>query len=228
MGDMMKDSEGFVLLRRREPEDSPKKGGKDRKEKKRHYPEFRKGSWKAAALKLLRKTFVPSTTEDFHFTKLKNIVVVFDSDRRPKTFRFNTRQDRDKLRDFADGYDDAYVLINAGNWEYLRVPLRSYLKLAEIDRIYIRFRLHATYDESDDETEVYRMEKTITDINDLAYFLVHHRHCIDGVYDIQSECCGFAIYRFDFRVMVVKRNRDVETWKDDLNGFMRKYGLRLF
>ena len=75
---------------------------------------------------------------------------------------------------------------------------------------------------------VYEAQHTFMNINELAWFIIHHRHCIEGVYDVQAECYGFADYSFRFKIMVIHNNHEVETFKGDMNDFMKKYNLKLF
>lgn len=221
-----RDAEGFLQLIRRttvptkivdiEKEDKPSK---------KKWPKFDKGSWKAEMLKELRKHLVPKGTEDFHFIHTDNLVVSFG--KKTRTFKFHNRLDLERLKSLAKGSDETKVLINAGDGEFLAVSAKSYIKLAGIDRLCIRFKLEANYDD-DTTCTVYTSEHWITNVNELAWFLIHHRHCIAGVYDVQAECYGFADYAFKCKTMVIHRDRTVETWKDDLNGFMKKYHLKLF
>jgi len=199
---------------------------KTKKEKKTKLPKFSKGSWKHAALACLKHAFVGKDTEDFHFVRNENLVVCLDP-KKTKVIPFRTRFDFTKLKTLGRNYSKAFVLINAADGTYLRMGVKSYTKLAGIDRIYIKFKLLASYDD-DTTLEVYRSEKTITNINELAYYIIHHQHCIDGVYDVQAECYGFADYAFKFKIMVWKSDNTVETYKGDMNDFMEKYGLRMF
>ena len=221
----MTDNDGFYLLVRKSPTKSEKSKDKDDKPKKVKWPKYEKGTWKAETLKFLRKHFVPKDSVDFHFVKNDNIVVSFG--KKVKAFKFHSRLDFVRLKALAKGSDDTKVLINAGDGEFLSISPKSYIKLADIDRMYIKFKLIANYDDNS-TCEVYNSEHVFTNINELAHFIIHHRHCIDGVYDVQAECYGFADYAFKFKVMVIHNNHEVETWKDDFNGFMKKYNLKLF
>ena len=223
-----KDKDGFYRLIRKVPQaiGLPKEM-KDDKPKKLKWPKFDKGSWKNSALKFLRKAFIPSTTVDFHFTKTENLVVAFNTKKKSKVFRFSTMLDLERLKALAKDYEDARVLISAGDGEYLSISIKSYIKLCDVDRMYIKFKLDAAYDD-DSTCRVYDSQHTFTNINELAWFIIHHRHCIAGVYDVQAECYGFADYSFNFKIMVIHNDHRVETFKGDMNDFMKKYKLKPF
>jgi len=219
------DSDGFYKLIRKNP-DSPKVE-KPKEPKKVKWPKYEKGSWKATTLKFLRKAFVPKTSVDFHFTKTDNLVVALGSKKKPKVIKFNNRLDLVKLKAMSKEYDEARVLISAGNGEYLSMSVKSYIKLCDIDRMHLTFKLDAYYDD-ESTCNVYEAQHTFMNINELAWFIIHHRHCIEGVYDVQAECYGFADYSFRFKIMVIHNNHEVETFKGDMNDFMKKYNLKLF
>lgn len=222
------DKDGFYQLIRRQVETPPPPPKpKEEKHKKAKWPKYDKGTWKYRTLKELRKILIPKTTVDFHFIKADSLVVAFDSKKRPRAFKFHNKLDLVKLKALNKTYSDAKVLINAGDNEFLSMSVKSYIKLSSIDRIHIDFKLSASYDDGS-SCEVYRAEHDITNINELAHFIIHHRHCIEGVYDVQAECYGFADYTFKIKTMVIHNDRSVKTWKDDFNGFMKKYKLKQF
>ena len=225
----MHDNDGFYQLIKKAPKAPVVKADKpkDDKPKKLKWPKFDKGSWKATTLKYLRQAFIPKTTEDFHFTKTSNLVVAFGPKKKPKVFKFNTKLDLVKLKALSKEYDDAKVLISAGDGEYLAMSVKSYIKLCDIDRMYLQFKLDASYDD-DSTCRVYDAQHTFVNINELAWFIIHHRHCIAGVYDVQAECYGFADYAFKIKIMVIHNDHRVETFKGDMNEFMKKYNLKLF
>lgn len=222
-----RDNDGFYSLVRRTPvvikESKPKE--KDDEPKKVKWPKFNKGSWKATALKSLRKFRRSKDEVDFHFVRNDNLVVSFG--KKAKVFKFHNRLDLLRLKALNKASEDTRVLLNAGEGQFLSISTKSYIKLCDIDRMYIKFTLSASYDD-DSSCEIYQSEQFITTINQLAWYIIHHQHCIDGVYDVQAECYGFADYHFKFKILVIHNNHEVETFKGDMNDFMEKYHLRLF
>ena len=212
-----RDTEGFLTLK-------PAKKDKPKKSKKK--PKFKKGTWKHWLWKKLKSWKSGKSVEDFHFTRLENLIIYNDG--KPKVKIFSSQYSLDKIRKYQDTYKDAYLLINSTDQMYTRISLKSYLKLMEVDKIAINFRLRARYDCDVEVADVYELDEVIDSINELCRFINYHRQAINGVYEIQSQCCGYTDYEFKFKILVMKRDGSTETYKSDMNDFMKAYGLYQF
>lgn len=207
--------------------DEPKPEVKKEREKKVKPPKFKKGGWKHWLYKKLKGWKSCKYVEQFHFTKRSNILIACESD--PEVMFFNHKVGKGtikKLQKLA-GKENVFVLIDAYDQVYVKFPVKSYLKLMEIDKMIISFRLRANNDDIE-IVDVYEDEVVITNINDLAAYINHFRQGIEGVYEIQANCCCFTYYEFKVKIVVMKTDGSVETYKGDMNDFMKEYGLHQF
>lgn len=222
---MSKKDEFFTLVPRKSEEKSKK--DKKSKEKEIKAPEFKKGSWKHWLWKKLKKWKSSRFVKDFHFVKFDNLAI-YSKDGKPKVIISSTRFDLKKLKELQKKYDDLYVLVNATEHMYMRISLKAYLRLMEIDKIAISFKLRASYDGEVEVMDVYQTDTVIDNINELANFINFHRKGVEGVYEIQAQCCAYTDYDFKFKILVYKRDGSVETYKSDMNDFMKAYDLYQF
>jgi len=200
---------------------------KKEKEKKVKPPKFKKGGWKHWLYKKLRGWHSGKFVEQFHFTKRNNILIACESD--PEVMFFNRRVGKGTIKALQKlaGKDNVYVLVDAYDQTYVKFSIKSYLKLMEIDKLIISFRLRANND-GVEIVDVFEREDIIDNINDLAAYINHHRRGIDGVYEIQSNCYCFTDYEFKMKLVVMKTDGSVETYKGDMNDFMKAYDIYPF
>ena len=203
--------------------------GKSKEEKKpkpkAKEPRFKKGSWKQVLYKKLKKWKSSRYVEDFHFVKAKNLVIYTGSGDTLKAETFDHVMKKSRLKKLKS--KDGFVMIYAYDDTYTKISIESYLKLLEIDRIIIEFHLSASFDGLD-ECDVYENTLVIDNINDLLAFINQHRAGINGVYEIQANCCCFTDYTFQMKMVVKKIDGSVQTYKSDMNDFMKEYKLRQF
>ena len=192
---------------------------------KSNKPHFKK-KWQKWLWKKLSKWRSGRYVEDFHFVRLDNLVI-YRTDK-PKVIVSKSKFDIKKIRSLKKKHSDLYVLINATDLMYMRVSLKSYIKLMEIDKIAIEFKLRAAFDGEFDVMDVYDNTIILDNINDLARFINQHRCSINGIYELQVNCCGYTDYDYRFHIMVYKRDGSIETYKSDMNDFMEAYGLYQF
>lgn len=204
-------------------ESKPKGSDKDKKAKK---PHFKKGSWKHWLYKLAMKWKPSRFVEDFHFTKLENVLIAQSSD--PEVMLFKKRVDKHTLKEISRLADDCYILINATSHMFMKISIASYKKLMKIDKIAINFTLQASYDGECEIQDIYHFEQVIDSINELAKFINYHRQGIEGVYEVQAQCCAYTDYFFKFKILVYKTDGSCDTYKSDMNDFMKDYGLYEF
>lgn len=241
---MYHDNEGFIVLdwkkplitkesnnseyRDKENKQADNKLSKNNKTKTKQV-KFKKGSWKNVAWKILKKAFIPNSDRDFNSRLISDLLVGFhkDSNKSSKVIETNEGFTLDQLQNFKSKFDRKFVLIKASHNTYLKVSLKSYRKLREIKRMYILFVLEVELDDGT-TSEALRQEKIITNINELAYYVTHHQHCVDGIYQLEAESCGFVTYGFNFKLVVEKNDGKVETYKGDMNEFMLAYDLDPF
>lgn len=215
-----KDGEFFTLI--------PKKPAKPEKKKKEvKPPKFKKGGWKHWLYKKLKNWKSSRFVDEFHFEKRKNILIAHQRD--PEVMFFNKKISKSTLKKLQKlaGKDGVYILVDAYDKMYMRFSVESYLKLMKIDKMIINFHLCADNDgvETVDITE---REEYITNINDLAAYINYHRQAIEGVYEIQANCSCYTSYDFKFKIVVMKTDGSVETYKGDMNDFMKAYGIYPF
>lgn len=235
----MKDADGFyVLIPHKEPgylnkfigvRSKPKEVQNDSNENiKKKKVKFKKGTWKHSMLKLLRKWKPSRFITEFHQTKLENLVIYGDGKLRAD--RFTGPFDASALKSIRKKNPTSFVLINTGTDAYIKIPIKSYIRLANVDKIGINFTLSCGYDEEDmeddeDRYDIIYDERVIDSINELLLYVEYIRHMVDGIYELQALCCGYNRYDFQFKIMVYNRNGTVETYKSDMNDFLEDYDL---
>ena len=219
------DKDGFlVLIPKKTKNDKSESKPKKEKPEKAHKNPFKKGSWKSYMYKRLKKWKPSKLSPDFHFVKSENIILMTDGET-PKVSLFNHRLTKGKLEKLKQKHQDCAVLINCGVNTYLKISLKSYLKLIEIDKIYISVSITALDDGFNERFDFYNTEQVITNINDLMSFVNYHRQCIEGIYEIQANVCSFTDVNFKFKIVVLKRNGKAEVYKGDMNDFMAAYDI---
>lgn len=232
----MKDADGFyVLIPHKEPgylnkfigvRSKPKEVQNDSSvNNKKKKVKFKKGTWKHSMLKLLRKWKPSRFITEFHQTKLENLVIYGDGKLRAD--RFTGPFDASALKSIRKKNPTSFVLINTGTDAYIKIPIKSYIRLMNVDKIGINFTISCGYDEEDDEDryDIIHDERVIDSINELLLYVEHIRHMVDGIYELQALCCGYNRYNFQFKIMVYNRNGAVETYKSDMNDFLEDYDL---
>lgn len=219
-------NEFFTLIPRAKVDGDNQKS-KKKKDSQSEKPKFKKGSWKHYLWKKIKKWKSSKFVEDFHFVKFDNLAV-YTKDGKPKIVMSSSRFDLKKLKDLQKKHGDLYVFVNATERMYMKISLKSYLKLMEIDKIAINFRLEACFDGEVEIDELYESDTIIDNINELANYINYHRKGIEGVYEIQARCCAYTDYHFKCRILVYKRDGSVETYKSDMNDFMKAYDLYQF
>lgn len=216
-------SEFYQLIRKTSvpvPEKEPKK-------KKKKSPKFKKGSWKQWLFKKVKDWKSSRYVQDFHFTKLENVIIA--DGKNPKVLIFKKRLDKDSLKEIKRKVgDDAFILVNATDRMYMRISLSSYKKLMDIDKVGISFRLRAYYDGEEDVMDICQYERVIDNINDLCKYINYHRQGVEGIYEVQAQCCGYTDFAFQYKILVYKTDGNVETYKGDMNDFMKAYDLYQF
>ena len=161
-------------------------------------------------------------------TKLENLVIYGDGKLRAD--RFTGPFDASALKSIRKKNPTSFVLINTGTDAYIKIPIKSYIRLMNVDKIGINFTLSCGYDEEDmeddeDRYDIVYDERVIDSINELLLYVEHIRHMVDGIYELQALCCGYNRYDFQFKIMVYNRNGTVETYKSDMNDFLEDYDL---
>ena len=227
-------NDDFYVLIRKKPEDTkidpviPKENvieiEPDKESHKKKLPKYKKSSWKHALLKRMKKWREDSNVEDFHFTKLENIIICFGKKKSTVTTSYSRFGIHMLKSIYKKHRDDAYILINATDQMYMKMDIMSYLKLMTIVKIGIDFTLEGSYDGLE-KVDILHSDIIIDNINELCRFINYHRQAIEGVHQLQCECCGFMEYDYRFRMMVWKTDNTVEVYKGDMNDFMTKYGL---
>lgn len=216
------DQDGFLKLIRKtkpEPAEKPKDKPKD-KEKKNP---FKKGSWKHAMLKALLKWKSPKSIEDFHFTKMENLLVSTDDKKRYK--RFSTRLTKEKLDQFSVKHKKAMVLINAGDGVYLQITLKCYLALMDIKRLKVSIDLKGQEDAAGESEwfDIFTDELVIDSINELMSFINYYRKLVDGIMTVQAHCCWYTYVKYKIHTVVLKQDGTAEAYKGDFNDFLNAY-----
>ena len=227
----MSANDGFFKLIRKVPvqqedkDKKKKKAKKDKKPKEKPLPKYKKGTWKRELLGRIKRMFVSPSVEDFHFTKSENLLISF-AKKDSVVMASRSRFKKNRIKELLKSSDDTTVLIHATDDIYIRMPAKTYLKLCEVDRIAIDVHFFARMD-YDEIIELDQREYNITHIGELADFIVQHRAGINGVYDMEAKCYGFQYPRYKIKTMVLRTDREVETYKD-INDFMEAYGLLEF
>ena len=235
----MKDADGFyVLIPHKEPEylnkliasrSKPKEVQNDSNENnKKKKVKFKKGTWKHSMLKLLRKWKPSRFITEFHQSKLENLVIYGDGKLRAD--RFTGPFDASALKSIRKKNPTSFVLINTGTDAYIKIPIKSYIRLMNVDKIGINFTLSCWYDEGypeddEDRYDIVHDERVIDSINELLRYVEHIRHMVDGIYEMQTLYCGYSRCDFRFKIMVYKKDGTVETYKSDMNDFLEDYDL---
>lgn len=232
----MKDADGFyVLIPHKEPgylnkfigaRSKPKEVQNDSNENnKKKKVKFKKGSWKHSMLKLLRKWKPSRFITEFHQSKLENLVIYGDGKLRAD--RFTGPFDASALKSIRKKNPTSFILINTGTDAYIKIPIKSYIRLANVDKIGINFTLTCGYDEEDDEDryDIEHDERVIDSINELLLYVEHIRHMVDGIYEMQALYCGYSRCDFRFKIMVYNKDGTVKTYKSDMNDFLEDYDL---
>ena len=207
----------------REPEKSSNQP-KEKTKSKKQDPKFKKGSWKHILWKKLKKWKSSRFVEEFHFVKQTNYLVYQTNGDQYRVEPFSTKIKRSKLDKLKKR--DAWVMISSYDREFMKTSLRSYLRLMQIDRIALEYHLIGILDD-EEPCDIYDETQVIDNVNDLVNFIKQHRAGINGVYDIQSYCCGYTYYEFKFRMVVRMRDGSVKTYKSE-NDFMKEYDLLQF
>ena len=119
-------------------------------------PKFKKGSWKHVLWKKLKKWKSSRFVEEFHFVKQTNYLVYQTNGEQYRLEPFAARIKRSKLDKLKKR--DAWVMISSYDKEYMKAPLKSYLKLMQIDRIALEYHLQGILDDEEscdiyDETQ---------------------------------------------------------------------------
>lgn len=231
----MFDNDGFYHLTKKAqgaPEIKQKAKSSQKSPKKTNVkpPKFKKSSWKHHLWKRIRDWRSSRYVEEFHFVKLENLVIYEeDSSGGDSKLRVYTTRNRLKKKQLSKlkKSDNAYVLVNSYDQMYTKVPLKSYLKLIEIDKIAFDLTLTGV-DDDGEEFDVLTQTVVVDNINDLMRYINTQRQGIEGVYEVEAACCGYTTFEFRFKIVVSKLNGEVITYKSDMNDFMSDYGLYKF
>lgn len=224
--DTVYDKDGFIQLIKKidKPEKEKKEQSKEtKKDLKDLKNPFKKGSWKARFFKLAKKFRVLKGVEDFHFVKLDNLLVYRNND--PKLVISKTRFSVKELEKIAKKYEESYVLINAYSNTFLKLSIKSYLKLIKINKIVIEYTVETQEDGEDDFFEIYTATEIFDNINALMGFINYYRQLIEGVSEIQARVCNYTWVNFKVKTLVVKQDGSTKTFKGDFNEVMKEYGI---
>ena len=192
---------------------------------------FKKGSWKRVAYKKLCKSIPGRNIKDFHFTRLTNFAIYRKNE--PKVIAFSESMKYDDVKKLSNKYPDAIVLINIRNNIYREISLKSYLKLAKIDKIYIDEKVYHEPDgwepDEDEDTELYEFEKTsvVHNINDLFSLVTYTLYMSAGINDLQARCLGYDWFEYRLKLMVATIDGKVKpykTWDD----FAKDYKVNIY
>lgn len=209
------DKDGYIVLTRKNKTEKVKK-------EKKHWPSFKKSSWKYWLFQRLKHHHFSS-----QFKNPENLLI-HDGEADDEVQDKHIEDDIKRYKKMLKKDPDAYIMVNAGNKVFMKVSLKSYIKLLEIKDMVIDFSLLTSWDGLEDE-EVYHQEYLIDSVNELCRFINFHRMGIEGVYDLQSNyCLAFNETTYKMKILVRKIDKTVETYKSDMNDFMKKYGLYLF
>lgn len=215
MEELKRGKDGFIELIKKK-----NKMSKDKKEKSKLLNPFKKGSRKWYLFKTLLKHKVMSIYSGFHNIKQNNYFFVKKNNKNFKVISFK----KSILNNDGFNNKDAFIMINIGNQTYVKISTKSYKKLVSITKMIINYRLIAV-DDDDEKYEIYSKDIIIDSINDLFNWINYYRQLIDGVAEIQSDCCNFTFYKYKVSTIVFKENNKSEVYTGDFNDFMKKYGL---
>lgn len=217
------DKDGFVQLVPRFTKDDKKTEKAKPETIKSNKNPFKKGSWKAWLFKKAKKWKSSKLVSDFHFTKLENIVV-YENDK-PKVILSKTKIGKDKLKKLADK-PNCYILINARDNVFVKLSIKSYLKLMKVNKMAITITVYGKDDgREDDPYIVYDDEMVLDNINDLMNWVNYLRQLINGVMSMQAQCCGYVWYDFKVKTVIIKTDGEPETYKGDFNEVMKAYNI---
>jgi len=202
------------------------------KKKKPKQPKFKKSSWKYWYYKRLKRFKGHSSfkcTNSSNFVVWKNVYGCGE-------LKIESGQDKAaskelKLMKTGDHEkSNGFVLVDTGDMMYTKIPVKSYFKLAHIDKMIIGARLVAVDDDGNgSKIDVWQEERLIRNLGELFQFINFHRQGISGVYDIMANgYLGFSKYEYLIKIVVCKTNGSIETYKGDMNDFMKEYGLYQF
>lgn len=212
------DKDGFIqLIRRTEPKE--RKADKDPKKNP-----FKKGTWKAWLFKKLRKWKSSKHVQDFHFVKQENLIVI-NRKGKTKAVMSGGKPDEATLQKLVKNKKDAFVLINCGEGVFIRISVKCYLKLMEIDRIAVSIQLRCSDDSGDEEFDAYDDEQVFDNINSFLSWVNYYRQLVYGVCEVQSHMCGFMYTRYKSKVIIRKVDGSVESYKGDFNEVLSEYGF---
>lgn len=221
-----KDKDGFTVLIKSQPDEYYRVSVQTEKEKpvkKVSKNPFKKGSWKFSLLKKLKKHHSTSKVSSFHFTKLENIIIYRNS--KPKAILSKKAFSEETLRKMSEKYPDCYILINCRESMYMKLSLKSYLSLMEIDKMVIEYTMKASDDCENETYEIYDNRIVIDNINDLCNWINYYRQLIDGVGEVQAMCCSFTYYKYKVKTLIKKTDGSYETYKGDFNEVLKKYHI---
>lgn len=215
------DNDGFVQLIKKSPKP---KDEKPAPKKKIFKNPFKKGSWKSDFFKKFKRTRVSPHVEDFHFVKMENLLVYRKDD--PKTLISKTRFNLKDLEKISKKYSDSFVLINAFNNTYIKLTLKSYLKLMKVKSIVIEYKVMVQEDGDDEICEYYEADQVISNINELMGFINYFRELINGVGEVQARVCCYTWVEFKVKTLVIKQDGSTKSFKGDFNEVMEYFDIK--
>ena len=227
----MFDQDGFFHIERIKPvvqNECTKQNNKTKKKKSKS--KFKSGSWKYKLHQKLMSYQIPACVKDFHFLKLHNFIFSKPEDNnvlKQRMCMFNEKLDKSVRNKFSKDESSAVVMLNAGDMTYVQVSLDSYKKLCKINKMIISCTVYAV-DDDGEETKFYTKTDTICNLSDLMAYIVQHRACVNGVYEVECNCMGYSYNRFDIKIIVELKDGSLKTYRSDMNDFMSDYGLYLF
>ena len=226
--DKYRDSDGFYTLIKRTPEDRKRVEKEDRqkeKDKRQKGNPYKKGGWKHELFKRLKKRKIDNRRiQEFHFLKSENYLISANGE---KLKPFNTRMTHSKLEKFSEKHKDAMILIQSGvGGIYTKIPVNTYLRLATIEKMSIKYRMDASYDGDEDMYTVYDLVEDISTIGELMHFINYYRQLIDGVMEIQAACCCYTMFECKVKTMVMFEDGSSMAFKGDLNEVLRYFEFK--
>ena len=219
MSEMKYDQEGFIQLIHKQS--VPKEPEKEKKSKKNAKNPFKKGSWKHAMLKVLKKWKSSKYIVGFHFVKTENLLVYRNDKAKIKIS--NVPFSKEKLLKINEKYDDAYVLINASEGVFIRISIPCYLKFSEVDKIQINVDIKGQEDGDDEWFDMYTDTMTIDNINQLMDFINYYRQMVKGCMEVQAHCCWYTYVKYKVKTVILKQDGTAEAYKGDFNEFLAEY-----
>lgn len=218
-------NDGFYILQSRQKYNPVEDDNKSKNQKK---IKFKKSSWKHWLYHKL-KNWNPfsKNVKDFHFSKLSNYLVCIDGDK-SQCSKFQKALDSADLKKLEKKYSNCAVLINAYDDIFMKLSIKSYLKLCKIEKMIMSKSIKAYFDSDEEDYDVIDQEIVIDNINELCYQISFHRFTISGIDEIQANAYGFTDYVYKFKILIIKTDGNVETYKGDMNSFMKSYDMKLF